>query len=91
MAFLPPSLGEGSQQLGLAWPQQAWGQTPPSKQGLPTRRRMLSGGSKWLIVRGSPGRGLEIAIFWVFCVFGGAEGISRAWQKRFVKKRPPSG
>ena len=24
-----------------------------------------------------------------FCVFGGAEGISRAWKKRFVRKRPP--
>ena len=37
----------------------------PSCRGLPTRHRMLSGGPKWLIVRGSPGRGLQIAIFWV--------------------------
>ena len=72
------------------------GQAPPSGKGpleccLPTRRRMLSGGPKWLrhpgkwpscplashasshavgwpkwlIVRGSSGRGLQIAIFWV--------------------------
>ena len=42
-----------------------WARPPPSGKGLPTRRRMLSGGPKWLIVRGSPGRGLQIAIFWV--------------------------
>ena len=41
------------------------GSGPPFKRGLPTRRRMLSGGPQWLIVRGSPGRGLEIAISWV--------------------------
>ena len=41
------------------------GQAPPLERGLPTRRRMLSGGPKRLIVRGSPGRGLQIAIFWV--------------------------
>ena len=41
------------------------GQAPPLERGLSTRRRMLSGGPKWLIVRGSPGRGLQIAIFWV--------------------------
>ena len=41
------------------------GQAPCVERGLPTRRRMLSGGPKWLIVRGSPGRGLKIVIFWV--------------------------
>ena len=41
------------------------GQAPCVERGLPTRRRMLSGDPKWLIVRGSPGRGLKIAIFWV--------------------------
>ena len=41
------------------------GSGPSSKRGFPTRRRMLSGGPKCLIVRGSPGQGLEIAIFWV--------------------------
>ena len=42
-----------------------WARPPPLERGLPTRRRMLSGGPKWLIVRGSPGRGLQIAVFWV--------------------------
>ena len=45
-----------------------WARPPPLERGLPTRRRMLSGGPKWLIVRGSPGRGLKIAIFWASAV-----------------------
>ena len=54
MAFLP------------VWPaRKIWARPPPLKRCLPTRRRMLSGGPKWLIVRGSPGRGLQIAVFWV--------------------------
>ena len=44
------------------------GQAPRLERGLPTRRRMLSGGPKCLIVRGSPGRGLQIPIFWVSAV-----------------------
>ena len=50
------------------------GQAPRLERGLPTHHRMLSGGPKWLIVRGSPGRG----DFLGFCMFCGAEGISRA-------------
>ena len=62
---------------------------PPLERGLSTRRRTLSGGPKWLIVRGvlrtrPPNRDIL-----GFGVLGGAEGISRAWQKRFVQKRPP--
>ena len=58
MAFLP------------VWPaRKIWARPPPLERGLPTRRRMLSGGPKWLIVRGSPGRGLQIAIFWVSACF----------------------
>ena len=51
-----PSCPSG--RLGKAGPGPLW-------KGPPTRRRMLSGGPKWLIVRGSSGRGPEIAIFWV--------------------------
>ena len=54
-----PSCPSGLARLG-----KSWGQAPFLK-GVPTRRRMLSGDPKWLIVRGSPGQGLEIAIFWV--------------------------
>ena len=69
---LPASVGEARQ--GGKWPScpsgrlGKSGQTPRLERGLPTRRRMLSGGPKCLIVRGSPGRGLQIAIFWVSAV-----------------------
>ena len=67
------------------------GQAPPLWKGacLSTRRRMLSGGPKWLIVRGVPRTRPPNRDILGFCVFSGAEGISRAWQKRFVQKRPP--
>ena len=76
MAFLP------------VWPaRKIWGQAPRLERGLPTRRRMLSGGPKWLIMRGFPGRGFKIAIFWIsVCSL-----VQRVFpeQKRFVEKRPP--
>ena len=40
----------------------AWGQAPPLERGLPTRRRMLTGGLKQLIVRGSEGGLQEAAL-----------------------------
>ena len=49
---------------------------------LPMCRRMLSGGPKWVIVK-------ELQEFLGFCVVCGPEGISGAWQKRFVQNRPP--
>ena len=45
-----------------AWPARKILGSGPLQKG---PRRMLSGGPNWLILRGSPGRGLEIAIFWV--------------------------
>ena len=66
---LPASVGDAKQPG--KWPSCPSGRLgksgpgPPSGRGLPTRRRMLSGGPKWLIVRGSPSTSLKIAIFWV--------------------------
>ena len=66
----PPGLCERPDSLANGLPahvagSESLGQAPSLERGLPTRRRMLSRGPKWLIVRGSSGRGLQIAIFWV--------------------------
>ena len=77
MAFLP------------VWPARKSWARPPLERGLSTRRRMLSDGPKWLIVWGVLRTRPPNRDFLGFCVFCGAEGISRAWKKRFVRKRPP--
>ena len=42
------------------------GQAPPSRSGLPTRCRLLSGGPKWLVAKGSPGSWPKISISSLF-------------------------
>ena len=71
--------------LGQIW---VLGQAPLPEKGLPTRRRMLSGGPKWLIVRGSPGGGLEIANFWVSAC--SAVGRASAGVFHPARRRDPS-
>ena len=56
-----PAPVEEARQPGRRTLAKIWGRRP-FQRGLPTRRRLQSGGPKWLIARGSPGRGLKIGI-----------------------------
>ena len=71
---------------GLGWLGES-GPSPPSRKGHPHASSNAVGWPKMAHREGVPRMRPRNGDFLRFCVFCGPEGISRAWQKRFV---PPS-